>query len=244
MLRRLTLVLALALTAVVALASPAWAHVELDPTEATAGATETLTFHVAFEGAATVGLDVQLPEGASVVDVPEKAGWTSAVDEAERTVSWSGGSVEADDTFGVVVALPAVTGEVLFPAIQRTTDGEVAWIDEAEGEDHDGHPAPRLTLVADPNATTTTTTSDTSTTEDVTTTTADLPGTTLEAANEGDGDSAAPWLIGAGIAALLAILIGGLLLKRRADADKATGAEPDADGPAPSSDDTTGPRDS
>ena len=39
-----------------------------------------------------------------------------------------------------------------------------------------------------------------------TTTTADLPGTTLEAANEGDGDSAAPWLIGAGIAALLAIV--------------------------------------
>ena len=64
----------------------------------------------------------------------------------------------------------------------------------------------------------------------MTTTTADLPGTTLEAANEGDGDSAAPWLIGAGIAALVAIVIGGLVLKRRADADKAAGAEAGADG--------------
>ena len=223
MVRRSTLVFALALAAAVVLASPAWAHVELEPGQAVAGATETLTFRVAFEGAATTGLDVQLPDGASVVEVPEKPGWTSAVDDAEHTVSWSGGSVEADETFSVVVALPAVTGEVLFPAIQLTTDGEVAWIDQEEGDDHDGQPAPRLTLTADPSATTTTTTSET-TTDEVTSTTADLPGTTLEAANEGDGDSAAPWLIGAGIAALLAIIVGGLFLKRRAERDEERGA--------------------
>jgi periplasmic copper chaperone A len=223
MLRRLTLVLVFALAALLGLASPAWAHVELEPAEATSGSTETLTFHVAYEGAATTGLDVRLPEGASVVEVPEKAGWTSNVDQAERTVSWSGGSVEDDETFSMVVALPTMTGEVLFPAVQLTTAGEVAWIDQEEDDDHEGHPAPRLTLIADPNATTTTE-SETTTTA-VTTTTADLPGTTLEAANEGDGDDAAPWLIGAGIAALVAIVIGGMFLKRRADADKARGAE-------------------
>ena len=222
MLRRLPVVLALALAALVALAAPALAHVELEPEEATSGSTETLTFHVAYEGAATTGLDVQLPEGASVVEVPAKDGWTSSSNDAERTVSWTGGSVEADETFTVVVQLPAITGEVLFPAIQQTTDGEVEWISPEEGEGHDTNPAPRLTLVADPNATTTTTAASTTTTAaDPTSTTADLPGTTLEAANEGDGDSAAPWLIGAGIAAVLAVVIGGLILKRRVDADKA-----------------------
>ena len=54
-----------------------WAHVEIEPAEAVAGATETLTFSVAYEGAATTGLVVQLPEGASVSEVPAKAGWTS-----------------------------------------------------------------------------------------------------------------------------------------------------------------------
>ena len=232
MLRRLTILITLVLGAVVGLASPALAHVELQPSEATAGATETLTFNVAYEGAATTGLDVQLPDGASVVEVPEKAGWTATTDGGDNTVTWSGGSVEADEAFSVVVALPTTPGEVLFPAIQATTDGDVAWIEEAEEEGHDNHPAPRLTLVADPNATTTTAPS-TTTTAAASTTTADLPDTTVEAANEGDGDSAAPWLIGAGIAAIVAIAIGGYLLKRRADAEKpdtgpAAPTEPDS----------------
>ena len=70
------------------------------------------------------------------------------------------------------------------------------------------------TVVADPSATSTTT----STTEPTATTStgSDLPGTTLEAQERDDGNtSAAPWLIGSGIAALAAIGIGGTLLKRR-----------------------------
>ena len=216
MLRRSVTLFALVLGAVVGLAPPAWAHVELEPARAAAGSTETLTFSVAYEGAATTGLDVQLPDGASVVDVPAKPGWESSVDDDAGTLSWSGGSVAADETFSVVVRLPATPGEVLFPAIQLTSEGEVAWIDAEEGHDHEGNPAPRLTLVADPNATTTTTAP---TTTVPTSTTVDLPGTTLEAANEGDGGSATPWLIGAGIAAVLAIAIGGSILKRRTDAD-------------------------
>lgn len=47
-------------------------------------------------------------------------------------------------------------------------------------------------------------------------TTADLPGTTLEAEERDDGTgSAAPWLIGSGIAAAVAIAVGGRLLQRR-----------------------------
>jgi uncharacterized protein YcnI len=214
MLRRTLAALSLATVLSLLVAAPALAHTELEPEQAVAGSTETLTFHVAFEGAGTTGLDVQLPEGASVASVPVKPGWTSSSDPDERTVSWEGGPVEADEEFEVVVALPDTTGEVLFPAVQLTTEGEVAWISPDTGDGHDGNPAPRLTLVADPNAGSTSSTTST-TTEPSTTTSRELPGTTLEAANEGDGDSAAPWLIGSGIAAIVAIGAGGYLLKRR-----------------------------
>ena len=226
MLRRLAIFSALVVTLVLGgLAAPALAHTELEPSEAVAGTVETLTFHVAHEGAGTTGLEVELPEGASVVEVPAKAGWESDTNEADRIVSWTGGPVEADEEFGVVVRLPDTAGVVLFPAIQKTTEGEVAWISPEEDEGHDGNPAPRITLTANPDGTTTTT-------AEVTTTTADLPGTTVEAANEGDGDSAAPWLIGAGIAALVAIAVGGWLLKRRTDADRASGSGAPEDGTA------------
>ena len=212
MLRRLALLLGLSLALLVASAAPASAHTELEPEEAVAGTTETLTFHVAYEGTGTTGLEVQLPEGTSVDEVPAKDGWTSSSDPEARTVRWEGGPVEADEEFAVVVELPDTTGVVLFPAIQITTDGEVDWIGEDEGDGRGDNPAPRLTLVADPNAGST----PTSPTVSTTATSRELPGTTLEAANEDDGGEAAPWLIGSGIAAVVVIGVGGYLLKRRA----------------------------
>jgi uncharacterized protein YcnI len=225
MLRRSGVVIALSLLGLVLLAAPAWAHVEVEPAEAVAGSTQSLTFNVAYEGAATTGLEVQLPDGASVTEVPEKAGWTSRVDAAANTVSWSGGSSAADESFAVVVQLPTTTGEVLFPTIPLTPDGEVAWIGEDETEGEEGRPAPRLTVTADPNATTTTEATTTTTVAQSTSTTDELPGTTLEAEERDDGStSAAPWIIGSAIVAVLAIAIGGTLLKRRADREAAEAA--------------------
>lgn len=198
MLRRVTLLAALSLS-LLSIAAPAGAHVEIVPAEAVAGSSTTLRFNVAFEGAATTGLEVQLPEGASVVEVPEKDGWTSSVDEVANTVSWSGGSIADDVTFDAVIQLPPEPGEVLFPSIQLTTEGEVAWISEAEGEGHDeGNPSPRLLLVADPNGTTTTTAdSTTTTTETTTTTTLDL----ADDETDDDDSSAVPWIIAAVVVA-------------------------------------------
>lgn len=54
--------------------------------------------------------------------------------------------------------------------------------------------------------------------DDATTTTNDLPGTSLEAEARDDGDqSVAPWVIGSGVLALVAIGVGGTVLKRRMD---------------------------
>ena len=49
-------------------------------------------------------------------------------------------------------------------------------------------------------------------------TTESLPGTTLEAEQRDDGTtSAAPWLIGSGIAAAVVVGLGGLFLKSRTE---------------------------
>ena len=220
MIRRLTAFAVLTFAVLLALAAPAAAHVEIEPVEAVAGSVTELTFTVEYEGAATTGLVVQLPAGAAVSEVPYKAGWTSSVDEVERTVSWSGGSSAADEQFGVVVQVPTTTGEVLFPAIQQTTDGEIAWIEQEQSET--GNPSPRLTLTADPSATTTTeATAATTTTTSTSTTTNGLPATTLEADQRDDGTtSAAPWLIGSGVAAVVAVAVGGLFLKRKQDREQ------------------------
>jgi periplasmic copper chaperone A len=234
MIRRVSALILVSFAALVALAIPAGAHVEIEPEEAVAGSTTVLTFNVEFEGAAMSELAVQLPEGAAATDVPAKEGWTSEIDAAANTVTWTGGPTTDDDTFDLEVQLPTTPGVVLFPAVEQTSEGEVAWIEEEESEGETGRPAPRLTLVPDPNATSTTEASTTSTTAaEETTTTNDLPGTTLEADERDDGTtSAAPWVIGAGIAAVVAVAVGGTLLKRKQDReneqDQANSPDPEA----------------
>lgn len=209
-----------ALVALLLSATPAGAHVELEPGEAVAGSEATLTFsfHHGKDGSATTGIEVLLPTGASVIEIPPVDGWSSTIDPEAGTVRWTGGTVPdgTEAAFPVVVQLPPEPGVVLFKTVQTTEAGELAWIDEAEGDDEGTNSAPRLTLVADPAPTTTE--APTTTAEDtaVSTTQDRQPGTTLEAEERNNGDdSLAPWLIGSAIAAVVAIGVGGTLLKRR-----------------------------
>lgn len=213
MLRRTLLLVPLVAAALVLAADPASAHVNVDPTEAEAGSTTTVTFrfHHGLDGSATTGLEVKLPDGAEVVETPEVPGWTASVSEDGTVVTWTGGSVPdgVDAAFPLVVRLPDTPGTVLFPTIQVTEAGELPWISEDEGEGEDSRPAPRLTLVGGSPSTTTAPSSTTASTRD-------LPRTALEAEQRDDGDgSLAPWLVGSGIAAVVAIVVGGLVLRRR-----------------------------
>ena len=205
-----------ALAALVASALPAGAHVDLEPGQAEAGSTVTLTFsfHHGKDGTATTGLAVQVPDGAAIVDVPPTPGWTSTVDDAGTVVTWSGGSVPdgTEAAFPVVVRLPQRDGEVLFPTIQTTGAGELAWISEDEGESEDDQPAPRLVLIAAQGSTSSSTAVEDSTTTRVP---RDLPRTILEVEQRDDGGaSALPWIL-SGVAAVVAIGIGGTILSRR-----------------------------
>lgn len=221
MIRRLLALPALALAALVGFATLTGAHVEVDPGEAVAGSTTTLTFsfHHGKDGTATTGLEVLLPEGATVVDLPAVDGWATAVDAVTRTVTWSGGSVPdgTEARLPVVVELPDAPGEVLFKTIQTTEAGELAWLEEEAGEAEGSYPAPRLTLTANPTATTTTDEVTTTERPDVTTEATERPPqTSLEAEERDDGStSAAPWVIGSGLAALAVVGGGGYLLSRR-----------------------------
>ncbi len=153
----------------VLLASPALAHVTVQPGEATQGSFFKLTFRTPNErdDAATTRLEVELPaeHPFSSVSVKPVAGWTYEMErttldepfeafgteytEAVTRITWEGGPINPGEfqEFEVSVGrLPTDTDVLLFPAVQTYSSGEVVrWIDE----DEDGElPAPRLHLVA------------------------------------------------------------------------------------------------
>jgi uncharacterized protein YcnI len=212
--RRTPLVAGLVAILLVLWAGPASAHVEVEPGQAVAGSTTTVTFrfHHGKDGSATTGLEVKVPDGAEVVEVPAVPGWTSSTSADGTVVTWSGGSVPdgTEGAFPLVLRLPAAAGVVLFPTIQTTEAGELAWISEEEGDGEDASPAPRIELTPGTGST------DGTTTTEATPTTRDLPRTALEADQRDDGGgSVAPWFLGSGLAAVAAIAIGGAVLRRR-----------------------------
>ncbi len=209
-----------------ALAAPAWGHIDIDPPEAVAGTTTTinLTFHHGKDGTATTGLAVRLPAGATLVRVPPLPGWTASqsTEGGQTVVTWVGGRIPdgQNAAFPIELTLPPTPGEALFPTIQTTEAGELAWIEPVADESETARPAPRINLAANPNATTTTRRRRPRPRRlrppPAPTTTLDLPGTTNQAEQRDDGDeSAAPWLVAGGVAAAAMVGGGGWWLKRR-----------------------------
>jgi uncharacterized protein YcnI len=151
------LVAALAFALVLLTATPALAHVSVNPSEVTAGEFATLTFRVPNESdsASTVGVQIVLPEGApfSSVSVKPTAGWEHTVaetDEAVTGIAWEGGEIAPGEfqEFEISVGPVPAVDKLEFKALQTYSDGEVVrWIDPVvEGEDAE-HPAPTATVV-------------------------------------------------------------------------------------------------
>lgn len=147
--------LAAAAALLVALASPAAAHVTVQPPEVAAGGYAKLTFRVPNErdDAATTKLEVELPAGIDGARLKPVPGWTGTLDGT--TITWTGGRIEPGQfqEFDISVGpLPEGAGTLEFPAVQTYEGGEeVAWIESAtEGGEEPERPAPVLTLtVAD-----------------------------------------------------------------------------------------------
>lgn len=161
MIRRLPFSVAIAALALLAVGSPASAHIDPDPKEAQAGSRLTVGFTVEHgcEGSPTVRLDMRLPDGVVDPVVEPVEGWTGAVDTTTdgTIVSFVGGPL-ADDvegTFDVTMTLPPTPDTTIyFPFVQRCEAGEIRWIGiPAEPGDDLDEPAPAMVLTG-PVATT------------------------------------------------------------------------------------------
>jgi uncharacterized protein YcnI len=223
------------LAAVLLAASPASAHVTVNPSNATQGGYTKLTFRVPNEkdSATTTTLEVNLPQDTPIASVSVKPipGWTATatkskldkpiksddgeITEAVTKIVWTANSPDAAiqvgqfQEFDVSVGPLPEVDKIVFKALQTYSDGDVVrWIEEpaADGKEPD-HPAPTLKLAK--------AAADTSATD---TAAKDQPA----ASNDASARSRADLGLGLGIAALVialaGLVVGGLAWRRRPSA--------------------------
>ena len=128
-----------ALFAVVALLpSLALAHVTVRPRESAPGAEEKYTVRVPTEGAvATVKLELEIPEGVTVTDVPHPEGATHEVKKANGRITsivWTKEIKPKEAAEFTFTARNPTTGEsIAWKAHQHFADGSTAdWIGPPE----------------------------------------------------------------------------------------------------------------
>jgi uncharacterized protein YcnI len=170
---RAATVAALAGSAVVLAAVPAFAHVTVSPDSAAKGGYATVTFKVPCEedDASTVKLEVALPTDHPIasVSIQPVPGWTAkvtttklakpiktddgTVDTAVSTITWTGGKIGPGQFQQFPVSfgpLPDDTSSLTFKALQTYSNGDVVrWIEQQQpGQPEPQNPAPVLKLTA------------------------------------------------------------------------------------------------
>lgn len=244
MIRRTLLLSTVSAIAALAIASPALAHIDPDPTGAQAGSTLSVAFTVEHgcDGSPTIQLDMRLPEGVTDASADPIAGWEGSIDA--DVVTFVGGPLpdNKEGTFSVTMTLPPTPDTTIyFPFVQRCEIGEIRWIaipTDAEPEE----PAPAMlltgpvaTMTAPPPTTktpATTTPSSTASTAAPTTTVAGATTATVEAPtstelaavgiDENGSQNTGTWFFIASVAAVLGL--GVFVAFRARSARKTNGA--------------------
>lgn len=169
LIRAVTATLVAGVAVLLASALPAWAHVTVSPSVATAGGYGTFAFKVPNErpDAKTIRVEVVFPENAQLTSASLRPvpGWTATVatrqlpnaasagsddeaaDKAVTGIVWEGGAIKPGEfqLFEVSLGpLPTTPGQLVFKALQTYSGGEVVrWIDIPEaGAPRPEHPAP------------------------------------------------------------------------------------------------------
>lgn len=160
------------------LASPASAHIGLEPKQATVGSAYKAVFAVPHgcAGSATTKIRVQIPEGVIAAKPMPKAGWEveaitgqfaaeydfhgNKVSEGVKEVVWSGGKLPDHQYDEFVVSTFITDGmkpntTLYFPVVQECEKGISRWIDIPREGDAHGHggsksPAPGVKLMPKP----------------------------------------------------------------------------------------------
>ncbi len=214
---KLIAVPALVAVTLIALAVPAFAHVEAEGETAASGITTvTFSFQHGCGDSPTTSLKIQLPAGTSEVQARSTAGFTASV--TTETLTWSGGSIPSTTpgSFVADMRIVGTAGDTIFlPTIQGCVQGEEDWL-EKTGDPEAENAAPRITLTQTvaPASTSTTAAGSTSTAEATSTTQAATETTTDAAAKDAqivkDSDNSPIGTIV--ILVVVAIIAGGALI--------------------------------
>lgn len=170
---RAATVAALAGSAVLLAAVPAFAHVTVQPDTAAKGSYSTIAFKVPDEedNASTIKLEVSLPTDHPIASVSLQPvpGWTAKVTTTKLTtplktddgtvtsavsrITWTGGKIEPGQFQQFPVSfgpLPDDVGSLSFKALQTYSDGNIVrWIEIPQaGQPEPQNPAPTLKLTA------------------------------------------------------------------------------------------------
>jgi periplasmic copper chaperone A len=226
--RRLMISAATAAGALVLLATPAFAHVEVEPTQVEPGSTSPVLFTIEHgcSESPTTKVEMQIPVGVTGVQPELVPGWEFAV--TGRVILWTGGPQPDDEplVLSVIMTFPDTPDQVLlFPVVQTCQIGEIRWIqppnpDGSEPED----PAPVVVVAELPDQVTTTTTAAATTAAAGTTaaaattaaagTTAVAPDstavTTSASTDDAEDDDSTPLVIGAVAVGILALVGVGI----------------------------------
>ena len=114
-------------------AGPAAAHIVLSQKTFEAGTNFAAFFKVEHgcDGSPTLSLRIDIPGDVVVLELPPTEGWTTNTERVGgkiKAVSWRGRLEGGQaDQFGVLLKLPARTGAIYFPTVQRCAKGEMRW---------------------------------------------------------------------------------------------------------------------
>ena len=217
--RRFLIASAASLTALVALAGPAFAHADASAKAEQAGRTAiTVSIEHGCNGNPVTGVRVALPSGATAVTGTNSGAWTSTVSATE--ISWTGGSMpansSADFDFSLVLAQRA--GEtVTLPTIQTCTNNtEIAWIQADGGEKSEAtQPAPKIVVPTNSTSASTSTTAVAAAGGSSTTAVARMATESNAVTDAGSETNASGRYVFIGVCAVIAIGAGVLFLKYR-----------------------------
>jgi uncharacterized protein YcnI len=218
---RVGIVAAAVSTLVLAIATPALAHVEVSADKPQAGASDvTVQFDAEAEsdGAGVKSIQVSLPEGIAPGDVSYVSGptgWALTATADGYTVAGATLKVHQNVTYKVKIAkLPATATSLAFKSIVTYGNGDAdRWIEiPVEGQAEPPHPAPVLKL--QPAAVVPSSAPPSSAAPSVAPSSA--AATTPAAASKGGGGTSALWWVLGAIVVVLAAGGGYWLLRRRA----------------------------
>ena len=209
--------------ALVGIAGPAFAHVNVSSTDATQGGFGKAVFRVPTESetASTTKLVVTLPQDApfAFVSAQSKPGWKVTTTEAKldkptkvgdfeltkavRTITWTatGAGIPPSefDEFAISGGPFPKADKIAFTALQTYSDGKVvAWDQAQKGDTEPEHPAPTLTL-----------------TQPVDETSGESKAYSSDLAITNDRDDTGRWLGGAALAVAAVALVVVLRENRR-----------------------------